>query len=117
MDRTNLFATALKQKRRAAGVTLGELARAVGKSVSYVSDVEHGRRNPFAPSEILAAAACLRADERELLDLAARSVGAVRLEPKTDGERALAVGLARRMHSLTAQEMRRIMEILDGVDL
>lgn len=41
------FGAWLREARAQAGVTLADVAGALGCSVSYVSDVEHGRRGPF----------------------------------------------------------------------
>jgi predicted transcriptional regulator len=37
--------TALRTRREDAGVSMGEMARRLGFSVPYISDVELGRRN------------------------------------------------------------------------
>lgn len=46
------FATALKAERRRARRTLRELAEASSRSISYLSDVEQGRKLPPAPEVV-----------------------------------------------------------------
>lgn len=41
------FTEILRSARKERGATLRELAEAVGVTIAYVSDVEHGRRAPF----------------------------------------------------------------------
>ena len=40
------FGQLLKRSRKAKGVTLREVADMCGLSIGYLSDIEHGRKNP-----------------------------------------------------------------------
>ena len=40
------FGNALKQARKSKRATLRELGDAIGKSIGYISDIEHGRKRP-----------------------------------------------------------------------
>lgn len=50
------FGEALRSYREAAGKTLAELAKPLGVSIPYLSDVERGKRAPFGQRERLAIA-------------------------------------------------------------
>lgn len=39
-----MLATALKEARKRAGMTLREVAEATGVSIGFISDIEHGRK-------------------------------------------------------------------------
>ncbi len=67
------FGKLIRQKRLEAGVGLRELARLVGKSPGYMSDVEGDRVPPPSESVIIALAGALGIEKDGLL-LAARKV-------------------------------------------
>lgn len=60
------FGSALRAARRAAGLTLEQVAARLGVSVPYLSDVELGNRSPLADERIAEVAAIVGADPREL---------------------------------------------------
>lgn len=52
----------VRQERRQRGLTLAELGRAVGLSMSYISDIERGNRAPTTDTVLSALAAGLDVD-------------------------------------------------------
>ena len=66
------FGEVLRQLRREAELTLGDLARLLDVSTVYVSDVERGNRKPFTRVRILKIADFLGKDPNELLKAADR---------------------------------------------
>jgi|SRR3984893_1010613 transcriptional regulator with XRE-family HTH domain len=68
---TETFGEAVRRQRLAKGLGVRELARALGLSASYISDIEHDRRTP---SEIVlrALAHVLGADTDVLMTLSGR---------------------------------------------
>lgn len=47
----NEFGEALRAARKGVGMRLSDLAAALGVSVPYLHDVEHGRRPPLVPQK------------------------------------------------------------------
>lgn len=74
------FGSLLRERRTAAGLTLGALAKILGISVPYLSDVELDRRNPFDRERMRTLAAALGIDILELEKAAAVSRGAFELQ-------------------------------------
>jgi transcriptional regulator with XRE-family HTH domain len=58
-----------------AGKSLGDLARHLGVSIVYLSDVERSRRSPLSNTKILTVAGFLDADPSELLTAAIEDKG------------------------------------------
>jgi transcriptional regulator with XRE-family HTH domain len=75
-----LFGDLLRKLRAKAGFSVGDLARHLGYSVVYVSDVERGRRGPFEEDKIREAASFLRVDADPLLRAALESRGTFKLD-------------------------------------
>jgi transcriptional regulator with XRE-family HTH domain len=63
------FGEALRQRRRAAGLSQRELAERTGLDFSYISKVENGRLPPPAADTIVALCAALGVPAEELLAL------------------------------------------------
>ena len=61
------FGDALRRNRRNAGKTLGDVAKLLGVSVVYVSDIERGNRRPFSNERILRIAKFVDADPAPLI--------------------------------------------------
>jgi transcriptional regulator with XRE-family HTH domain len=108
------FGGLITKARSAAGKTMGELARALGVSVPYVSDVENSNRAPFTKERILTAAAFLNTDPNPLLAAAATERGAYELEATQVTPKARTVGaaLARGWRDLSEDDLDRIYEIV-----
>ena len=110
---SDAFGQLLRQLRSAAGVTMGQLARHLGVSVPYVSDVERGHRPPFMNEKILKVAELLGTDANQLLRIAAESRGAFVLDAKAVSPRAREVGAAlMRGWPLSEEELEEIQHIL-----
>ena len=111
------FGEVLRQARRDAGKTLGEIARLLDVSTVYVSDVERGNRRPFARERILKIADFLRKDAGPLLTAADCEKGVIEYDIKDASSREakvvgdLVTGLAR--GGITKDQLNQIQEILD----
>ena len=80
------FGSTLRRHRRQAGKTLGDLARLLGISIVYVSDVERGNRRPLSNARILKAAGFLGADPGHLIRAADRERGFIEYDMARAGE-------------------------------
>ena len=69
------FGALLKAKRTEQGLTLAKVAEQVGVSISYLHDVEAGRRAPFASDRIRHLAKILKCSSLGLCGAAAISNG------------------------------------------
>ena len=65
-----LFGNSLRELRIKADVRLRELARSIGKSPGYISDVEQGKVPPPSEEVIVEIAKAIGADRQMLLKLA-----------------------------------------------
>jgi transcriptional regulator with XRE-family HTH domain len=112
------FGDALRRLRRNAGKTLSDLAKLLGVSIVYVSDVERGNRRPLSNERILKAARFLHADAAPLIAAADRERGFIEydiskarpLEANVVG--GLVSGLAR--GGVTDDQLHEIQRILQG---
>lgn len=93
------FGVEIRRLRRQAGLTLADLAEAVGVSIVYVSQIERGDRHPPSPEGIRKLAARLGVPEQygRLQALADRSRPSVEiaLKGKTELEADMLLALAR----------------------
>lgn len=110
----------LRRLRLEAGLSMGQVARAIGVSVVHYSRVENGKENPFPPGRTVdyrVLAKILRTSATELQTLAA-SERRIELDLKDQRQdvREFAVELARRIEddSLTPEQVHRLKSILDG---
>jgi transcriptional regulator with XRE-family HTH domain len=96
-DPRRAFGERLRALRKKADKTLGDVAKVLGVSVVYVSDVERGNRPPLRPDLIDKVAVVLDGDAGELHKLAAEVRGAFELRTERMPERAkeFVAGLAR----------------------
>lgn len=108
------FGRLLRLTRTTARVGLGELARYLGVSATFVSDVERGVRAPFTPDKILKAAERFNVSADPLLKAAATSKGFFLLRADVP-ERAKQVGAAlmRRWAELSSDQIDDIGRIVD----
>jgi transcriptional regulator with XRE-family HTH domain len=112
------FGEALRQLRREAGKTLGDIARLLRVTTVYVSDVERGNRKPFAQERIIQIAHFLGRDPGPLLTAADKERGVIEyditnadpLEAKVVG--GLVTGLAR--GGISKDQLNKINHILKG---
>lgn len=111
------FGEVLRQFRREADKTLGEVARLLDVSTVYVSDVERGNRKPFSRERILKIANFLGRDPGPLLTAADCEKGVIEyaiknassLEARVVG--GLVTGLAR--GGISKGQLNQIQEILE----
>lgn len=69
------FGELLRKLRREKRKTLGDVARMLGVSVVYLSDVERGNRKPFSRDRVLKIAAFLGVESDELIKAVDRERG------------------------------------------
>ena len=103
-----------------AGKTLGETARYVGVSTSYLSDVELLRRKPMKADLIVRAASLFRCDASYLMGLATRERGAVNIQSEDPMVLEAAALLARTTTPITQRTLCELQRLLgreeDDVD-
>jgi len=117
---TRRFGDVLRDMRRKADKTLGQVSRMLDVSAVYLSDVERGNRKPFTRERILKIAEFLGVNPKELLQSADRERGVIEydisksspLEVEVVG--GLVTGLAR--GGLSETQLGRIREILSEED-
>ena len=112
----NPFGELIRSTRRSQELTLGVLASKVGISVTYLSDIERGKRLPPSEEAVTGLAEALDLLEGDLLEAAARQRaarnGAVRIASRNPEVMAVAAGLARRAETLDDEDLERLREIL-----
>jgi len=115
------FGKLLRSYREAAHVSMGALARHLGVSVTYISDVERGTRAPLSKERIEAAAIFLKLtheQERKIAAAAAESrgfyeLGAANLpEPGKEAGATLMRGWPR----YTETEFEKLKRFLDDLE-
>ena len=114
---SNSFGDELRKSRQDAEMTLGDVAKMLGVSVVYVSDVERGNRRPFSNERILKIAEFLDTDPAPLIAAAVSERGSIeydftkanRLEAAV--VRDLVSGLAR--GGFTDNQLERIRKIME----
>lgn len=114
---SDLFGKAFREARLHANLSIGEVARLLGFSVPYVSDVERGQRAPFAPLTICIAAQAFDVDSTGLLRLAIQSRGHFTL-PAGPTERHLEVAaiLCLRWSEMSERQLQALLESLRPTD-
>lgn len=114
------FGIRLREFRTRAGLSQGKLAKELGVTVAYVSDVERAARKPFAPEKIHQAAKLLKlnhAEHEDLLLWRALEHGSFELpylDPFATRHNSVAVALQHTWDSLTSQELDAILTIVQG---
>ena len=114
------FGDTLRRTRQSAEKTLGNVAKMLGVSVVYVSDVERGNRRPFGNERILKIADYLKTDPVPLISAADFEKGVIeydisksnQLEAEVVGD--LVSGLAR--GGVTEDQLEKIRFILKDSD-
>ena len=102
----------MRKQRKLAGLTLGGLAKAVGVSTSYISDLEHGRRAPLKTEQILRIARALDCDPEGLLVAAAAARGEVTVSSKDSQRMNLAIGFARALDHMSPEQVEAMRKII-----
>jgi transcriptional regulator with XRE-family HTH domain len=116
--RPNRFGAYLREKRVAAGLSLRDVAQALGISHVYLGEVERGVRGPLRPerwSVLLKAIPTLMRDELERHAAASRPMR-VDLADAPPSYQDLAFALARRFkrRDLSESELSRLLKLLGG---
>jgi transcriptional regulator with XRE-family HTH domain len=108
------FGRLLREKRKIARRSMGELAKSLDVSIPYISDVERGSRNPFSKEKIYRIAEYLNIDPKPLLVAAAEDVGGFRLDVLKNNPQSVEVGAAlmRGWPELSEEQLEKIREIL-----
>lgn len=114
------FGEVLRRARQDAEMTLGNVAKLLGVSVVYVSDVERGNRKPFSNERILKVASFLNTDPAPLIAAADVEKGVIEyditkakpLEATVVGD--LVSGLAR--GGVTDEQLEQIKNILQDTE-
>ncbi len=81
------FGDLFRKRRKEANKTLGETARHLEVSITYLSDVERKARPPLGPDRIRRAADFFGIDATELLASAAVNIGDFRMSTENLSER------------------------------
>jgi len=110
------FGKRLRELRESSEIRLVDLAREMGWSSVYLSDIERGRRNPPTAEKIRQIAEFIRCDPSELLDTANRDRKKVIINIDTESVKhnETALMLARSWEDLTDEEIEKIKRILKG---
>ena len=105
-ENKNKFGSLLRTMRESAGKSMGEVARHLGLTVPFISDVERGNRGPLPPEKIRLVAAFLGIDSTELLRAAAESRGVVQLAATTTSRLEAGAALMRGWENLSEEDLR-----------
>jgi|ERR1700692_3339414 transcriptional regulator with XRE-family HTH domain len=111
------FGDLLRRLRRKADKTLGDVARELGVSIVYLSDVERSNRKPFTNERLIKLATFLEADAETLIEAADKEKGIIeydirRASPlQADVVGGLVAGLAR--GGVSDEQLKSIRTILN----
>ena len=107
------FGTMLRRLREASGKSMGALARHLGHSVPYLSDIERNQRGALGAQKIQQAAEFLEVSAQALLVAAAQERSVLDV-PESVSPEAMEVGVqfASAMHRLDDDQLREIQKIL-----
>jgi len=112
------FGDLLRKERRKADKTLGNVARLLGVSVVYLSDVERGNRKPLSNERIVKISGFLETDPAPLMEAADRERGFIEYDIRkarpleADVVGGLVAGLAR--GGVKDDQLHAIQKILNG---
>lgn len=110
------FGEALRKERKKAGKTLGEAAKVAGVAISYLSDVELGRRNPLKTQQILKIAELFECDAERLVLAAAKERGGVTISTANTQLNGIAASLARTGDRLGPTRLAEIQRIISEAE-
>ena len=114
------FGDLLRKQRRKADKTLGDVAKMLGVSVVFLSDVERGNRKPLGNERILKIADFLGQDPAPLMEAADLERGFIEYDIRkaspleADVVGGLVAGLAR--GGVSDEQLHNIQKILKGGD-
>jgi transcriptional regulator with XRE-family HTH domain len=112
------FGDLLRKERRKADKTLGDIARLLGVSAVFLSDVERGNRKPLNNDRILKIARFLEGNPLPLMEAADRERGFIEYDIRkarpleADVVGGLVAGLAR--GGVSDDQLHNIQRILNG---
>jgi len=107
------FGRLLRKTRTEAGLTMGDLARALTLTVPYISDVERGNRGPLSVDRIIQAAKQMKTDPTPLLAAAAEERGTFELPTRSSPKaREVGAALMRGWGGLSDEELEKIAGVL-----
>ena len=109
------FGATIRKIREESKKTMKDLAKALGVSIVYISDIELGHRNPPTGEKLDKMADFLGVSRDDITEWAARERGYVEIGVE-NGEAPLsnvALALARRGESLTEEEASQILKIIN----
>ncbi|SAL25685.1 Helix-turn-helix domain protein [Caballeronia turbans] len=114
MSTLTQFGKEIRKLRIERGETMLDMSQKIGKSPSFLSAVETGRKP--VPAQLvadIAAAYQLSSDSKQSLQvLAERSMTTFKIEPKDESEHALVAAFARKLDSLDDEQRQKILRIL-----
>lgn len=108
------FGLELKTWRTKSGKSMGDVARFLDCSVTYISDVERGVRTPLTPENIMKVSRLLNIPAHgvdALLHAAAEWRGSYELHRGSPEQNQAAAALMRGWSTLGPEELKRIEEI------
>jgi len=112
------FGDLLRQQRRKADKTLGDVAKLLGVSVVFLSDVERGNRRPLGNERLIRIAEFIGVNPAPLIEAADRERGFIEYDIRkarpleADVVGGLVAGLAR--GGVTDEQLHNIQKILHG---
>lgn len=109
-----MFGELIKKLRMDAGKSCREVAEGLGVSISYLSDVENGRRPPLTSVRCRKLVKVLGVKSNAIFMAAAKSKGYFELpfRPDSDLANSTAVALQLRWSKLTEDDFRALLKIL-----
>ena len=114
---TKKFGDIFRAERKRSGKTMGELARQLSISVTFLSDVERGTRPPLAPERIRRAAELMGTPPtalQEMLRAAQSEHGSISLPlPTSDVGREAGAALQRQWANLDDDVFAKIMSVIE----
>lgn len=107
------FGQKIQELRIECGKTLGDVAEKIGCKVSYLSDVEHGRKKPLGPEQLRQFANYLGADIKLLQSMAANERNTIEISVSQNRKlNDVAFALARSADSGEFDELKLEMQKL-----
>lgn len=111
VSRHRIFGDYLRTMRERKGITLAALAKILGCSVPYLSDVETGRRNPLTEKNIDKTADFLGVPRETMKNKAALSLGQFKIPPGSEKSDHVAMRLVKVWTRLADEDLQAIEEI------
>ena len=116
MSKKETFGSFVRAQREEKRLTLKDVAKVVGVSIVYLSDVETGRRPPFSDStKLRKLAKALGIESADLREHASIDNKAVELGLDSNPKKSeFALQLARRWDSISDEELERFSAFLEN---